>query len=65
VLAAHAILTARAARPGGLIAWRAPFGTRSEGAVFGHETLDMLVQRVIPAVVAGAVFGEGSPFAVG
>jgi alkanesulfonate monooxygenase SsuD/methylene tetrahydromethanopterin reductase-like flavin-dependent oxidoreductase (luciferase family) len=31
----------------------APFGTRSEGAGFDHETLDLLARRVIPAVVAG------------
>jgi alkanesulfonate monooxygenase SsuD/methylene tetrahydromethanopterin reductase-like flavin-dependent oxidoreductase (luciferase family) len=32
----------------------APFGTRSEGAVFDHETLHLLVRQVIPAVVEGS-----------
>lgn len=35
----------------------APFGTRSEGAVFDKETLDLLVKRVIPAVVGGDMPG--------
>jgi alkanesulfonate monooxygenase SsuD/methylene tetrahydromethanopterin reductase-like flavin-dependent oxidoreductase (luciferase family) len=43
----------------------APLGTSSVGAVFDHETLDLLVQRVIPAVHEGDVPGEGDASAAG